>query len=218
MFRKLLIGAVLIAGSSMAVSGPILFEEGFDGGLGIPAGWLYGNFSAPIGANANPWFQGNSAIFGADSGAADSYIASNFDAAAAGGNVEAWLATPVIFAPIGSVALEFAARSNGDLPGDQIEIFFNAVGSNLIEDFVSLGNLSALAIGDWGNHRFSTDVTSDTGFRFAFVYHVTDTSANGDYIGIDSVRVAVPEPGTLALMALGILLMPLFLRRRRVKI
>jgi len=41
--------------------------------------------------------------------------------------------------------------------------------------------------------------------RLAFRYAVTDTSFNGDYIGIDSVTVVTtPEPATLSLLLVGI--------------
>jgi hypothetical protein len=47
---------------------------------------------------------------------------------------------------------------------------------------------------------------------------VENTAENGDYIGIDSVQVkAVPEPEVLSLFALGLLLTPLAMRRRRAR-
>lgn len=215
MFRKILISAALIAGSSVAMSGPVLLDEGFDGGTGVPGGWLVGYFSNPAGTTG--WFQGNSGIFDAESGAADSYLAANYlNTAESGGNIDTWLATPVLSSE-GSISFSFAARSGGALPGDEIEILVNALGSNLASDFVSMGNITGLPVDAWGFYNFL--YTGDTSnVRFAFRYHVTDTTANGDYIGIDSVTAKVPEPGTLALFALGMLLTPLVLRRRRARI
>jgi hypothetical protein len=48
-----------------------------------------------------------------------------------------------------------------------------------------------------------------TAGRIGFRYVVTDTSANGDYIGIDTVgvNVNVPEPGTLLMLGSGIALL-----------
>jgi hypothetical protein len=52
--------------------------------------------------------------------------------------------------------------------------------------------------------------------RYAFRYFVPDTLSNGDYIGIDSVSVetAIPEPGTLTMLGLG-LAAAVFAGRRR---
>jgi hypothetical protein len=45
---------------------------------------------------------------------------------------------------------------------------------------------------------------------------VANTDEGGDYIGIDSVNVRpVPEPEALGMLAAGLLLIPLALRRRR---
>lgn len=212
MFRKILLGAVLIAGSSASMAGITLLQEGFDAGSGVPAGWATGNFSVPVGTTG--WFQGNSGIFAADAGAADSYIAANFLNAADGGNVDNWLATPFLAAN-GYTQIDFAARTAGGLPGDQIEVLVNSIGTSFLADFVSLGTLSSLASDSWGHYSFAYEGGA-ANLRFAFRYLVTDTSANGDYIGIDSISVrTVPEPGTLALMAAGMLLAPLLMRRRR---
>lgn len=58
---------------------------------------------------------------------------------------------------------------------------------------------------------------STTG-RFAFRYLVTDTSVNGDYIGIDSVTVesAIPEPASAGMVA-GALMASLAALRRSKK-
>ena len=60
---------------------------------------------------------------------------------------------------------------------------------------------------------------SGTSGRLAFRYLITDTSVNGDYIGIDTLRVSssstapVPEPATLTLVGLGIAVARCRLRR-----
>jgi|tagenome__1003787_1003787.scaffolds.fasta_scaffold18322878_1 hypothetical protein len=43
--------------------------------------------------------------------------------------------------------------------------------------------------------------------RMAFRYYVSDTSANGDYVGLENVLLTsnVPEPGSGALLASGVL-------------
>jgi len=216
MFRKLVVSAVLIAGGVTANAGPVLLEEGFDD-INTLGGWLAGNFSSPAGSGF--WFQGNSAIFGSDEGAADSYIAANYTAAAdTGGHVDLWLVTPLIDASMGVVNLTFSTRTAGNLPGDSIEILVNNTGSLSTGDFVSLGTIGPDDFPtDWSSFLFAYDGVS-ANIRFAFRYLVADTAVGGDYIGIDTVRASAPEPGTLALLAMGLLLTPLVLRRRRARI
>ena len=214
MLRKIFISAVLMAGSASA-NAALLFSENFDdiSTLGS-AGWLAGNFGTG-GATADTWFQGNTGIFDAQAGAADSYVASNYLSAGFGGNVDNWLVTPLIAALTGSV-VTFSTRTAGGLPGDNLELLYNSVGTNILTDFVSLGVISSAAYPtDWQAFDF-TYGGADANVRFAFRYTVTDTSVNGDYIGIDTLSVtSVPEPGTMLLLGSGLLLMPLTMRRRR---
>src|SRR5881396_642360 len=127
MFRKILLCTVLIAGSTAASAGPV-FTEGFDSvsALGA-AGWLTGNFSAPVGESA--WFQGNTGVFDAQAGAADSYVAANYLNAGFGGNVDNWLVTPLISASSGGI-ISFSTRTAGDNPfgGDNLEVLFSNTG------------------------------------------------------------------------------------------
>jgi hypothetical protein len=206
---------VLIAGSTAANAGPVIFSEGFDSISAMNgAGWLAGNFSTPGGESG--WFQGNTGIFDAQAGAADSYIAANYLNAGFGGNVENWLVTPLISASNGGI-VTFSTRTAGDNPfgGDNLEVLFSNTGSLNTADYVSLGTIGSAAYPtDWTTFNFLYD-TSAANVRFAFRYTVTDTSTFGDYIGIDSMSVAVPEPGTMMLLGAGLLLMPLTMRRRR---
>src|SRR5262249_7199215 len=56
-------------------------------------------------------------------------------------------------------------------------------------------------------------LSGSTAGRFAFRSSVPGTDVNGDYIGIDTLTVATPEPSTLLLMSAGIV--GARLRRRR---
>jgi len=57
----------------------------------------------------------------------------------------------------------------------------------------------------WTQYTIDLSPFAGTG-RLAFRYLVTDTSVNGDYIGIDTVSVApVPEPMTLVTLGTGLL-------------
>ena len=214
MFRKLLVCAALVAGSAVANAGPVLLDEGFENTAPL-TDWFAYYLSAPPGESG--WDQGNTAVFNAQAGSADSYLTANFANAAFGGNVDTWLITPVVDATAGVLELSFATRTEGAFPGDNLEVFYNNAGTlDTLADWVSLGSIGAYPT-DWTFFNFLY-TGGGSNVRFAFRYTVTDTSVNGDYIGIDSVRVAVPEPGTLALLAMGMLLTPLVLRRRRTQI
>ena len=212
MFRKILLSAVLIAGAT-AANADVVYQEGFDNVtlLGA-AGWLQANNSTPGGSTG--WFQGNSGVFNAQTGAADSYIAANYLNAGFGGNVDNWLITPLINLQL-NATLSFATKTEGALPGDNLEVLYS-LGSTNLADFFSLGTISSASYPlDWSNFSV-TNFGDDAQIRVAFRYLVTDTSANGDYIGIDSISVThVPEPGTLALFGAALLMVPLAARRRR---
>ncbi len=213
MIRKLISCGVLIACSTTA-NANLLLEEGFGSLAGLnTAGWLSGNFSTPVGESS--WFQGNTEIFEAQAGAADSYIAANYLSAGFGGDVDNWLVTPTLFA-VNGTNISFSTRTAGALPGDNLEVLVNNLGTLALADFVSLGSItSADYPADWTGFNFTYGGT-DANVRFAFRYTVTDTSLNGDYIGIDSLTVrSVPEPGSLMLLGAGLLLLPLANRRRR---
>ncbi len=210
MFRKILLSAVLIV-SSAAANADVIYNEGFDDVANLAAaGWVQSNNSTPGGETG--WFQGNSGIFAAESGAADSYIAANYLNAGLGGNVDNWLITPVFHIEQATL-ITFATRTAGGLPGDNLEVLYSLGGTNT-SDFFSLGSiLSAVYPIDWGT--FSLVGTGTADIRLAFRYLVTDTLNNGDYIGIDSLSVAVPEPSTIALFAAALLMMFVATRRRR---
>ena len=123
---------------------------------------------------------GNTGIFDAQTGAADSYVASNYLSAGFGGNVDNWLVTPLIAALTGSV-VTFSTRTAGGLPGDNLELLYNNIGNgDIVSDFVSLGVISSAAYPtDWQAFNF-TYGGANANVRFAFRYTVTDTSVNSN--------------------------------------
>lgn len=208
--------AALVAGvltlRPMPVTASVL-TEGFDDITTLGAkGWALVNNSSPAGVN---WFQGNPGVFPSQSGAPNSYIASNFLAAGVGGNISNWLILPEL--SFGSTdVLSFYTRANGELP-DRLEVRYSANGSstNVGATAASVGDFTTLILTlnpalnaggyptAWTQYIVSLAVLSGTTGRLAFRYNVTDTNVNGDYIGIDTV-VVTPEPATLTLLGLGL--------------
>lgn len=195
------------------------------------SGWAIVNNSSAGGSTS--WFQGNTGIFDAQSGAADSYIAANFLAAGAGGNISDWLILPEINLS-GGVTLTFYTRTEADsVFPDRLEVRLSANGAstdvgttdNSVGDFSTLLLTlnPALALGgypeDWTAYTVSLNGDSfapGTQGRLAFRYNVTDTNTNADYIGIDSVNVKTPEPASLALLTFGLAAIGVRKLRRRV--
>jgi hypothetical protein len=206
----LCIATLGLVGGSNAHAAAALISEGFNNVATLgPSGWLAGNFSSPAGSTG--WFQGNAGPFNAQSGPANSYIAANFNNGVSGGNIENWLVTPV-FSTTSNGFLNFYTRTDEllGLFGDSLEVRFNATGSTNLADFVTVLTVNGSQAVD-GYPDIWTDFTTTwagtggaTQGRYAFVYRV-DSTDSANFIGIDSVTVALPEPASLALVlgALG---------------
>jgi hypothetical protein len=206
-----------------------LFSEGFnDISTLVASGWVMTNNSVPAGITS--WFQGNGAIFNSHSGAPDSYIAANFDNAAFGGNISNWLISPMVLLTNGDI-LTFYARTEDPTFNDMLEVRLsqNGASSNVGGTATSVGDFTTLMIpainplpgGAWGVFNATVSgLGAPVLGRFAFRYVVTDTSVNGDYIGIDTVSDftadLVPEPGTVGLSLAAVIFM-IGLRRHRNK-
>jgi len=221
---RCVLAALIVAGvfhvAARPASAAPLLTEGFDNVSTLAgAGWALVNNSAPAGLTN--WFQGNSGIFPAQSGAANSYIASNFLAAGAGGNISNWLLTPELTLNNGDFLSFWTRGDTGDFP-DRLEVRFSANGAstNVGGTDASVGDFStllltinpALTVGGYPTGWTQYTVTlsglgGPTSGRFGFRYFVTNTDVNGNYLGLDTVNVEaapVPEPTTLTLLGLGL--------------
>lgn len=195
------------AGCTVSASAAPLLSESFNDITTLPAnGWVFVNNSSPPGSTS--WFQGEPTIFAAAAGPASSYIAANLNNAAFGGAVSNWLLTPELSLFNGE-SLNFALRLLGEGFLDTVEVYLSTGGaSTSLGGFNLLGTFASAADTGWVDHAITIGgLTAPASGRFAFRYVVDDTSLHGDYIGIDTFSVnaiAIPIPGTLALIALGL--------------
>ncbi len=201
--------ALLAASVGMVQAAPLLSENFDDIATLTGKGWVRNNQSTPLGITS--WFQGNPAAFEADSGAPNSYIAANFQNARTNGTVSNWLLTPEV-GITSRETLNFSLRLLGDGFLDTVQVYLSRNGaSTALSDFVLLQTYESGLDTGWTKETLFVDGTG-TG-RFAFRYFVDNTNDNGNYVGIDSVTVDVPEPTSTALF--GIAILGLALSRRR---
>lgn len=209
----------------------VMLAENFDNIATLPgAGWAQVNNSLPLGTTA--WFQGTSGIFPSQSGAADSYIAANFNNAAFGGNISNWLLTPEVSINNGDSISFYTRTESPALFADRLELRLSTSGASTdvgatassLGDFTTLLRTINPTLDPAGYPDAWTQFSATVGGlgagatgRYAFRYDVTDTSINGDYIGIDSVSISgVPEPASILSLATVIAGLAL-LRRKRVR-
>lgn len=194
-----------------AAHAQFVINQGFENVASLASsGWVLSNQST-AGGTTN-WFQGDEQIFPAQAGTPPSYIASNFNAAPAGGTIANWLITP-LFSAADPVTVSFFARSTGDARfTDALRVGFSS-GSAAFADFV-LGAAQVVPGGAWTRYTFSyAPHGAGSTARFAIVYSGLADAA--DYVGIDTLTVAVPEPQTWALFAAGLAGVGWIGRRRR---
>jgi PEP-CTERM motif len=194
---------------STAHAAPILVENFDDITTLSGSGWSLVNVSSPVGVTG--WFQGNAAVFAAQDGAPDSYIAANFLGAGFGGVLDEYLISPLLTLNNGDT-LSFFARTADAFFNDGLEVLLDSGGG-----FATLLSLTTPPDTGWTEYTLViSGLAGPTATKFGFHYTVNDTSVNGDYIGIDSVRVdPVPEPSTLSLLGLGVAAGLRSWRRRR---
>ncbi len=189
--------------------------EGFDDVAGLAAhGFILRNASTPTGANA--FFQGNSRVFGAHDGAPTAYLGANYDSAGAGGVIDDWLISPA-FSTSGGGVVSFYVRAGAE-PGylDSFQYGLSAGGTGA-GDFV-LGALATASTGDWTRYSLAFAGTGMPGTVGRFALRYTGPADSANYIGIDTLTIdtlPLPEPASVALLALGLAGVAASRRRKR---
>lgn len=226
--KRSLFGAMALA--VVAGANAQAWSEGFDDiNTLVPNGWFMQNNSQPIGVTN--WFQGNSAVFPAHSGAENSYIGANFNNGSGLATISNWLLTPVRTLQNGDT-LTFYTRSVDSIWPDrlQVRMSLNGNSTNVGSTATSVGDFTILLLdinptyqqgvylNQWVQYTVTlSGISSPTSGRLAFRYFVENggpSGSNSDYIGIDTAAYTpVPEPATL--LAIGTGLAALAARRRR---
>ena len=194
------VAALAVAALSLpaAASAQSVLSESFnDVAVLGAAGW------AQVNESPNPsgsWFQGNTAVFNAALGPANSYVANNFTAGTP--SISTWLMTPALTFGSGS-AMSFSVRSAGASLFDTIQVYASLNGSStVVSDFsILLGSYSSSVDAGWIAQSYNVSLVGSG--RIGFRYVVANTDTAGNYIGIDNVNV-VPEPAS-ALLGLAVM-------------
>jgi hypothetical protein len=214
--RVLLVLAAAGLAPAVARSQPL--TENFDSvALLAGSGWVATNNSSPAGSTG--WFQGNTAAFPSQGGAANSYVAANLNGATFGGNISNWLITPTLTDLRNTTVLTFYTRTETSAPApDRLEVRLSTNGSstNVGATDASVGDFTTLLLsvnpaltpgGYPGTWTLFTVALSglpagpNTG-RIAFRHFVPNTGSSADVVGIDTLNVVTgvcPPPPPLVM-------------------
>jgi subtilisin-like proprotein convertase family protein len=181
----------------------VLFNEGFDVAVPLPAGWASQNLSAPLGVTG--WSQGAATVFNSNSGAPTSYISANYNNTGDNGTISNWLFSPSVTLKDGDI-FTFYTRDPGSGFADRLQVRLSANGTstNVGATATSVGDFTGLLLdinptydpfgypSTWT--QYTVTVTGLAGVptpgRIALRYFVEDAGLfgnNSDYIGIDDV-------------------------------
>ena len=194
--RRAAAAAVLLLLRPPRAHARFVINEGFNNVATLPgSGWILPNASIPLGSTG--WFQGDQTIFTAQAGRRTSYIAANFNNAAAGGTIANWLISPAFTTQAAGIVSFLAAPSRKTISSTISRFGFSNGGSSFA-DF-TLGAEQTIG-GDWTQYMFSYaahGAGAPEGSRSSTPARPTPptTSASTPF----NVTAAVPEPETWAL-------------------
>jgi len=216
MIKKLMVALTLASAMGWAQAAVLLVED-FDDVAALPGqGWIFDNQSQPPGVSPG-WTQGNPAVFEAQQGAPDSYIASSFESAAPGGVLDDRLFTPLFSLENGAIAT-FYLRGAADPGFSDIVVYGYTNGAPDPGAFIKSMTVTAPQDG-WRMFTLSIDPMAGMSARLGFVH--TGPEATSNYVGLDTLRIntlrepaGVPEPASLLIFGLGMAGLAAARRRR----
>ncbi|MGZ3865583.1 MAG: choice-of-anchor J domain-containing protein [Bacteroidia bacterium] len=171
------------------------------------SGWVMQNNSSPVGTTN--WFQGSNVAaagpFDAFNGAANSYIAANFNNTGSTGTVNNWLVTPNRIFRNGDVITFYTCKATPDNYPDRLEVRMSTNGASTnVGTGIAVGDFTTLLLSinptlvtgvypiTWTMYTITiSGLSAPTSGRMAFRYFVTGSGSlgvNGDYIGIDAFQ------------------------------
>jgi len=211
----LLFSLLLSLSAKFSVSYAQSYTESFDNISTLAgSGWVIQNNSSPVGALG--WFQGTATTatptpgpFNAHTGAANAYIAANFNSTGSSGTISNWLITPNRTLRNGDVFTFYTRKPTigagmTDYP-DRLEVRMstNGASTNAGSNAATFGDFSTLLLSvnptlvtnvypqTWTQFTITiSGLPAPTSGRIAFRYFVTGAGSlgsNSDYIGIDDV-------------------------------
>ncbi|OEZ98607.1 hypothetical protein DUPY_27870 [Duganella phyllosphaerae] len=215
--------AVALSFSAVGTASADALTENFDNG--VPFDWTVVNNSEPVGGTS--WFTGSPVSLNAHEGAADSYVAANYNAVANAGPISDWLILPTSTYRNGDTLSFFTSTASPSFYADNLEVRFSNVGGTDVGTTASsVGTFGTLLLSinpaenvgaypeSWTQYSVSlSGLTGDTTGAFALRYVLSNGGLNGNasnYVGVDSLSItpaavtAVPEMETYLMMAAGL--------------
>lgn len=197
----------VVAGAFAVVAQPaqaVSVSEGFDNVAALTT-WKVVNLSAPGQPEEPSWQQGDVSELTAHAGAPNSFIGIDYSAGVQ--NTSSWLILPQQTSLSSTDVLSFWTKSANGAGGypDRLEVRMSTNGScnpgattDGVGDFTNLlGSINPTLAdtgypGEWTQVSYPLTGLSTTNVSgcLALRYYITDTSTNGQYVGVDSLSFA----------------------------
>lgn len=154
---------------------------------------IYNQSTGPAGA-ADPFFQGNGAVFVAYNGPDSGYIAANYQVVTGTNDIDCWLVLPPQNLAAGDSLAFFERAPDGQAPfyADSMRVMYNPTSNANPTDpnWVELGRFEVDTLG-WTRRAYAAPTASANGL-FAIRYAVVDggpAGANSNFVGIDAIVI-----------------------------